>query len=1280
MPDFPDRRSISPIQAALLRASLAGASGKNVEQVEINFAPELAMEHVISAWIGTVEQTAVLQSGFLIRNDGQLESQSLMVENPLQTELELPDSWQKWLAHDRLRPLPLDGGIPWRAVIWPKARKLIWTFHHSLLDGQSIATILRAFQTRLTDAEDPGQLEIIPLPVLDSAEIAEAIAFHQNAFAEIGEAHLEFPADCGEASAHVQRCLGSEVAAQIEAVALRMEVTAPNLLTWAWGQAVAIATGADAVAVGQVRSGPPRPGQAGFSMNTVPLVIRRFSKGPVRPILWDFRKQLLAMRTIENVSPQDLPAGIFQKAGGPWPGGVIMVQRGDLQHQVGKIAGVESIILHERGGESLLASAWIQPELRMEVEASGNDSGTRCATSLLDQWSAIVMALAEQKSENAEDITALPASMQETLTGWGSGGEATAHLHLATAWRDAAASFPTHCALWTPDTSVTYAELAAQVDHLAAHLQDAGVRPGQTVASILHHRLNFALSLLAIARLGAVSLPLDPTLPEKRLLAILEDALPVLILSDTPAAYLDSPLPVLTLDGASGQTCTADLPSDPGATLALLYTSGSTGKPKGVLLANGGVTNEALGIAKLAGMVPGDRLLQFASSGFDTSLEEMLATLLSGSTLVPRPENLAIDLAEFQTFVRSSGITVLDLPTAHWATWCAWMVSENTNIPVNVRATIIGGERASAAAVKDWFASGGRQHLLINTYGPTEASIVATAEWIGEDWDEPGDPAIGRPLPGVFARVCDASGRRMPPGAAGELWLGGICVGSGYWQRPERTAASFHLIDGQRWYRTGDRAFWDDGGKLRFLGRKDQQLKIRGNRVEPNEVIRVLEAFPGIISAYAGPVPSHGVGDLLAAWIRWQTPPAEGWPGRLAKHAAAHLPHAAIPTRWASVEEFKLNDRGKLDRDQLPLPQLTASTHVSSDPPATPTEKRLVGIWSQLLDVETIGRDESFFELGGHSLAALQLFTNISREWKIVIPMATLIQAPSPRLLGEVIDLEYAGHGPAKPARSVVIPVRPDGHLPPLFCIHGGDGGVFFYRDLAEHLPPGRPLLAIESPALSADGAVTAVPVEETAATYVAALRTHQVKGPYYLAGYSYGGLLVYEISRQLIAQGETVAFAGLFDTVNPATTIRKYSALERAGVFWSSHDDHHWFDRIGKLVTRAREGFATHFRVKEEVRAARDAGNTEPHSDLRMLQVREAHGEATEDYQPPPLDLHLTLFKSQATDDKFHIPSDYGWSDLVKSLDIVEVAGKHLTIFSPMHIGALAREISKRL
>lgn len=1264
----------------MLRGSLSGGAGENIEQVEIDFSPGVPMDRVTPAWASTVAETAALGARFVIRDGEAYDLTPATLDDPSRIEKNIPESWDAWLASDRIDPLPLETGLPWRAVIWPEAGKLIWTFHHALLDGRSITRILSAFQARLVGGEVPPSLGLTVFSPPTPEDVAAAEEFHRVAFASLKAFSLDFPADSGTGPSQVSCRLGSDIAARIESRAAVLQVTAATLLTWAWGQAAATAAGVDAVAVGQVRSGPPKPDQAGFSMSTVPLVISRAKSGPAYTDLLDLRQRMLALRAVENVSVELLPATLFQDSHGPWPAGVLMVQRGTLQEQVGKSDAIKAITLHEFSGEPLLASAWIHPDLQLEVEVDGTKLGARAAESLLGHWASVVRSLANDESTDGLELTALPTAEHGRIAVWEDGGPAVADLHLATAWHEAVENFTTECALWTPVESLSYKELDAQVQHLAAVLHEAGAKSGAPVASLLQSRKHLALVTLAIARIGAIHVPLDPALPSKRMSVILADAVPVLILADSPAACGEFDLPCVVVDGSTGKTCAVELPRDSRDTLCILYTSGSTGMPKGVMMVHGGVTNEVLGIARLVGIAPGSRVLQFASPGFDASLEEILATLLSGATLIPRPEEVLSDFSRFQSFIREAGVSVLDLPSAYWAAWCAWMVTEQETIPQTIRAAVIGGERASAVALQNWFSAGGRSHLLANTYGPTEASIVATVELIGESWNEPGDPAIGHPLPGVLAKVGDASGRPLPNGAAGELWLGGVCVGSGYWNRPDLTKISFQDSGGLRWYRTGDRVWRDDLGKLRFLGRQDDQLKIRGNRIEPDEVIRILETFPEVSSAHVGPVNVNAGSVHLAAWVRWKNAPEHGWPALLAAHAAGQLATAAIPTRWALVDEFKLTERGKLDRSQLPEPTLTASSHSSSEPPATPTEIRLASLWSALLCVGNIGRDESFFELGGHSLAALQLFAGISREWKIRIPLATLIQAPTPRMLAEIIDRESRGEGSGQAPRSIVVPIRPEGHLPPLFCIHGADGGVFFYRDLAEHLPPGRPLLAIEAPGLAIDGEVRPMPVEETAAEYIKALRQHHKEGPFYLTGYSYGGLLVFEIARQLVLAGQAVAFIGMVDTINPAATVRSYSIWERGKVFMESQKHLPAGVRLHNLLQRIRGGVATFFRVKKEIYQATTAGVTEPHSVLRMLQVREAHWNSTLRYQPKPLAGQITLFKSREVDDKFAVPDDYGWTTLVDSLDIAEVEGEHLEIFARQHVASLAGEIIKRI
>ena len=368
MPDMisiPDSRIASPLsslQAAMLRGSLDEWTGANVEQVEMDFASDLCMGNVLEAWALTVERTEVLRAAFLIEDGEATHIRIGFASAPLLIEKEIPSSWKAWLAEDRMNPLPLNRACPWRVVAWPDARKLVWTFHHALLDGRSIATILRTFQDILTGSSEPSDTRLATTRAPSDDEIACAEKFHRTAFSGVDSSLPEFPADCSNEPACFSSCLGAVAAANLEAAALRMEVTAATLLTWAWGQAVACASGQDSVAVGQVRSGVAKPGQAGFTMNTVPLVIDRAPQVPVTPVIQKFRETLLEMREVETVSPQDLPSAIFDHPGGPWPGGVVMIQRGTLHHQVGASAAVRAITLHETSNEPLLASAWIHPD------------------------------------------------------------------------------------------------------------------------------------------------------------------------------------------------------------------------------------------------------------------------------------------------------------------------------------------------------------------------------------------------------------------------------------------------------------------------------------------------------------------------------------------------------------------------------------------------------------------------------------------------------------------------------------------------------------------------------------------------------------------------------------------------------------------------------------------------------------------------------------------------------------------------------------------------------
>ena len=414
-------------------------------------------------------------------------------------------------------------------------------------------------------------------------------------------------------------------------------------------------------------------------------------------------------------------------------------------------------------------------------------------------------------------------------------------------------------------------------------------------------------------------------------------------------------------------------------------------------------------------------------------------------------------------------------------------------------------------------------------------------------------------------------------------------------------------------------------------------------------------------------------GKALAGWVKWAGGAApDDWVSLLRGFLSDRLPAASIPTRWALVDEFYLTERGKLDRRSLPEPTVGAAGKYEA--PRAGSEEALAAIWCQLLEVDKVGRHDDFFELGGSSLMALRLFAAISREFGVSMLMSKLMTASKLKELADLLekpDLEGVEVGVP-----VVVPLREEGHSEPLFCVHGGDGGVIFYRAMAERLRAGRPLMTIESPELSADGEIKGRTVEELAGLYLQAVRSHQPEGPYHLAGYSFGGVMVFEMAKKLLEEGEEVAFLGMFDTGNPAMTWRRYSLLERLKVFWSANRDFELLSRIGLVFSRILQGMATNVRVRFEERAAGNAGFCAPYSRLRMLQVRMLHEVAMNSYKPTPINASMVLFKTEEVDDKFEVGPDYGWSHLVGNLKVVDVPGQHLTMFDSENVESLAKQM----
>jgi amino acid adenylation domain-containing protein len=551
--------------------------------------------------------------------------------------------------------------------------------------------------------------------------------------------------------------------------------------------------------------------------------------------------------------------------------------------------------------------------------------------------------------------------------------------------------------------SLTYGELDARAGRLAGRLRDLGVGPESRVVIATGRSPDLVVGMLAVLKAGGAYVPIDPDYPAERISLILEDsAAPVLLAGERlrergnlPAG----PARILALDGAGreGPVFAGGEAVDPAGAAYVIYTSGSTGRPKGVVVTHRSIAWHVRSKVEDYHLGPGARALQFSSLGFDASVEEIWCPLIAGATLVLRSEEAAGTIPRFLEEVERLGITMLGLPTAFWRELATGLDEEGAALPAAVRLTVIGGEEAQPHHLASWFRGAGRQVTLLNSYGPTEATIAATFAPV-QEWNE-GEPVpIGRPKHGARVSVVDHGLRLVPIGVWGELLIGGMGVARGYLGRPDLTAERF-VPDawsgepGGRVYRSGDLVRFGTDGKLQFGGRIDQQVKVRGFRIEPGEIEAALAAHPRLRDAavVARRAP-RGVSSLLACVVSTD----EDAPGvsEVRAFLSERLPSHMVPSAFAFLPRLPLTPNGKVDRRALERLQ-PEEAGAPSAPPRTPVEELLAGLWQEILGVERVGRSDSFFDLGGHSLAATRLVSRLAAGLGVEIPLRAVFEAPT---------------------------------------------------------------------------------------------------------------------------------------------------------------------------------------------------------------------------------------------------------------------------------------------
>ncbi|MFJ6462105.1 amino acid adenylation domain-containing protein [Streptomyces sp. NPDC091387] len=601
---------------------------------------------------------------------------------------------------------------------------------------------------------------------------------------------------------------------------------------------------------------------------------------------------------------------------------------------------------------------------------------------------------------------------RDILTTWnGADTDAPDAVTVHRLFEDRAAERPDSPAVTCGSDHLTYRELDERAEWIAAQLRERGAGPGTLVAICLDRGTDMVSALLGILKSGAAYVPLDPTYPTERLAYMVEDSgAPLIVTRSSHAERLPAAAPLLLLE----DSWPSDPPARPGDGSApeagpddlayVIYTSGSTGRPKGVQITHGALRARMRETRRQLDLTCEDRVLQFASISFDSSVGQLFAPLVSGASLVLRDD--AWDPGMLGQALRTNEVTVAWLTPSAFGALAAQLDGPDSLGP-ELRLVRLGGEALPREQVRQWF-----RHTsvpLVNGYGPTEAAQeAATARITG-----PGDHVpIGRPVANAKVFVVDRHGRPVPVGVPGEMWISCPGLARGYLGRPELTAEKFTVVtvDGtpRRVYRTGDLAKWHPDGHLEFTGRGDGQVKLRGYRIEPGEIEAALLTHPSVTLATVllrEDVPGD---PRLVAYVVADSPVEAG---TLRAYLQRDLPDYMIPAAFVPLDRIPLTPNGKTDRRALPAPASDRSgLGAAYTAPRTGTERTVTEVWAQVLGIDTVGVDDDFFALGGHSLLATQVVSRLRRRLGVDIPVRTLFSAPTPALLAAAVaDLDDVG-------------------------------------------------------------------------------------------------------------------------------------------------------------------------------------------------------------------------------------------------------------------------------
>lgn len=1188
---------------------------------------------------------------------------------------------------DLAQDLRVDGGNPLvcHQLLRVGDDRWYWyqRYHHLLVDGFSfpaitrqIAAIYRAWQRGEATPESPftpfaevvdeyqryagseawqrdkafwqAQRQALPAP----ASLSAAPLGGRAAGSDIWRMKLEMNADAfRRLASHAPQCQPADLALALTTLWLgrlcnRMDYAAGFIFMRRMGSAALTSTGP--------------------VLNVLPLAVHIDARETLADLAMRLAAQLKKMRRHQRYDAEQIVRDSGKAAGDePLFGPVLNVKVFDYQLDIDGVQAVThtlatgpvndlelALFPDETGGLSLEILAnkarYDEAELRRHMAR---------LTALLAQFAADpTLRCGEAEMLSADELARL-AAVNDTAVPL----PATT---LSALVADQARKTPDAPALADARWQFSYREMRQQVVALAQLLRQRGVKPGDSVAVALPRSVFLTLALHGIVEAGAAWLPLDTGYPDDRLRMMLEDARPSLLIAteDQLARFSDIPgLESLCYQQplAAGDDAPLAL-SKPDHTAYIIFTSGSTGRPKGVMVGQTAIVNRLLWMQDRYPLSADDVVAQKTPCSFDVSVWEFWWPFIAGAQLVMAEPEAHRDPQAMQQFFARYGVTTTHFVPSMLAAFVASLDADSVAACRTLRRVFCSGEALPTELCREWERLTGAP--LHNLYGPTEAAVDVS--WYPACGPElaavtGSSVPIGWPVWNTGLRILDAAMRPVPPGVAGDLYLTGIQLAQGYLGRPDLTASRFiadPFAPGERMYRTGDVARWLANGAVEYLGRSDDQLKIRGQRIELGEIDRVMSALPDV-----GQAVSHACVFNQAAATGGDARQLVGYlvsdsglpldTAALKARLAEQLPPHMVPVVLMQLAELPLSANGKLDRKALPLPTLGGER--SGRPPEPGMETLVAAAFSQLLGCEVNDIDADFFALGGHSLLAMRLAAQLSRQLARQVTPGQVMVASTVGKLSALLAADLSDEQAQRLGLDTLLPLR-ESDGPTLFCFHPASGFAWQFSVLARYLSPRWSITGIQSPRPQGPMA-SAASLDEVCEHHLQTLLAQQPHGPYYLFGYSLGGTLAQGIAARLRQRGEAVAFLGLLDTWPPETQN------------WAEKEANGLDPEVLAEIDREREAFlaAQQGQASGELFSAIEGNYADA---VRLLTT--AHS--------AKFDGKATLFVAEKTRQEGMDPQVV-WGPWVGELEVFSQNCAHVDIISPQAfeaIGPVVREI----